>query len=303
MQTELSIAAPTKRKPLRLSLSKMHITGDHGVAAIACSEVCEDEEVEPGIERKAMVVGPAACGMFSVGYGHDDRSAAESLFERIKAAAKTSKSAPKNSARAAHKRKAPHTPTTATLDIRGMESAGSLVFVVSDVLTKNDRYGRGKAGTFEKTASKWFKAAVAKAAEARGFVAPVKIPAIKTGPHKRKASTVFGERTIRDGLWSLEVLSIWPHERHLEGAAELANGDADAPLSMVRDAMQRAGIIDDDMRIVSDRTLAIYRKDERRTIARLTRIDGPALQRHHNAIESLLLAELMADNAATPAAC
>jgi len=67
--------------------------------------------------------------------------------------------------------------------------------------------------------------------------------------------------------------------------------------------MQRAGIIDDDMRIVADRTLAIYRKDERRTIARLTRIDGPALQRHHAAIESLLLAELMAGNASKPGAC
>ncbi len=213
------------------------------------------------------------------------------------------KRGPKNSDRAQHKRKAPRTPTTATLDIRGMESAGSLVLVVSDVLTKNDRYGRGKGGTFEKTASKWFKAAVARAAHAHGFTEPYRIPEIKKGPNKRKASTVYGTNTIQSGLWSLEVLSIWPHQRHLEGAGELANGDADAPLSMVRDAMQRAGIIDDDMRIVSDRTLAIYRKDERRTIARLTRIDGPALQRHHNAIESLLLAELMADNAATPAAC
>ena len=44
-------------------------------------------------------------------------------------------------------------------------------------------------------------------------------------------------------------------------------------------------------------------EDERRAIARLTRIDGSALQRHHNAIESLLLAELLADNAASPAAC
>ena len=210
---------------------------------------------------------------------------------------------PKNSARAQHKRKAPRTPTTATLDIRGMGDGGGLVLVVSDVLTKNDRYGRGKGGTFEKTASKWFKAAVQTAAIRSGFCVPIKVPAIKSGPHKRNASTTFGERTIRDGLWSLEVLSIWPHQRHLDGAGELANGDADAPLSMVRDAMQRAGIIDDDMRIVSDRTLAIYRKDERRTIARLTRIDGPALQRHHNAIESLLLAELLADNAASPAAC
>ncbi len=250
-----------------------------------------------------MVENPAHAGVFFVGYGGDDRAAAEDLFSKVKSADIEARKAPKNSARAQHKRKTPRTATTATLDIRGMESDGVIVLVVGDVLTKNDRYGRGKGGTFEKTASKWFKAAVAKAAHVRGFAAPVKVHAIKSGPHKRDASTTFGERTIRDGLWSLEVLSIWPHQRHLEGAGELANGDADAPLSMVRDAMQRAGIIDDDMRIVSDRTLAIYRKDERRTIARLTRIDGPALQRHHNAIESLLLAELLADNAASPAAC
>jgi len=214
------------------------------------------------------------------------------------------KRAPKNSARAQHKRKAPRTPTTAMLDTRGMaDGGGLLVLVVGDVLTKNDRYGRGKGGTFEKTASKWFKAAVTNAAGLQGFAPPMRLAEIKSGPNKRKASTVYFDKTIRSGLWSLEVLSIWPHQRHLDGAGELANGDADAPLSMVRDAMQRAGIIDDDMRIVSDRTLAIYRKDERRTIARLTRIDGPALQRHHNAIESLLLAELMADNAAKPAAC
>ena len=199
--------------------------------------------------------------------------------------------APKDSARAAHKRKAPRSATTATLDIRGMESDGVIVLVVGDVLTKNDRYGRGKGGTFEKTASKWFKAAVAKAAHVRGFAAPVKVHAIKSGPHKRDASTTFGERTIRDGLWSLEVLSIWPHQRHLEGAGELANGDADAPLSMVRDAMQRAGIIDDDMRIVADHTLAIYRKDQRRTIARLVRLRGADEAQRQDTIASLLAAE------------
>ena len=57
------------------------------------------------------------------------------------------KRGPKNSDRAQHKRKAPRTPTTATLDIRGMADGGGLVLVVSDVLTKNDRYGRGARGT------------------------------------------------------------------------------------------------------------------------------------------------------------
>ena len=201
------------------------------------------------------------------------------------------KRAPKNSARAQHKRKAQRTPTPATLDIRGMADGGGLVLVVSDVLTKNDRYGRGARGTFEKTASKWFKAAVQTAAIRSGFCVPIKVPAIKSGPHKRDASTTFGERTIRDGLWSLEVLSIWPNQRHLDAAHELANGDSDAPLSMVRDAMQRAGIIDDDMRIVADHTLAIYRKDQRRTIARLVRLRGADEVQRQGTIASLLAAE------------
>ena len=306
MQTPLDIDAPLpapRRLPLLLRLNVMLIVGGRfgkdGVS-IKCMSRGVDDDAHG--ERKAMVENPAHAGVFFVGYGDDDRSAAEDLFSKVKAADIEARKAPKNSARAAHKRQAPRTPTTATLDTRGMD-AGGLVLVVSDVLTKNDRYGRGKGGTFEKTASKWFKVAVARAAHAHGFTEPYRIPEIKKGPNKRKASTVYGPNTIQSGLWSLEVLSIWPHQRHLNGAGELANGDADAPLSMVRDAMQRSGIIDDDMRIVSDRTLAIYRKDERRTIARLTRIDGPALQRHHNTIESLLLAELMADNAATPAAC
>ena len=55
--------------------------------------------------------------------------------------------------------------------------------------------------------------------------------------------------------------------------------------------MQRAGIIDDDMRIVSDRTLAIYRKDERRTIARLVRLHGADEVQRQGTIASLLAAE------------
>lgn len=174
----------------------------------------------------------------------------------------------------AHKRGArTDRPTTATLDASNLvDGSGVVVLCVSDVLTKNDRYVRTKHGTAESSLSKAYKAAVARAALGAGFVAPIKRAAdilLRT-----KASTIYGERTIRAGLWSLEVLSIWPTKRNLEGiTGDIANGDSDAPLSMVRDAMQRAGIIDDDMRIVSDRTFSMYIKDERRTVARLRRLD------------------------------
>ncbi len=163
--------------------------------------------------------------------------------------------------------------TTATLDASNLAAGGVLVLCVSDVLTKNDRYVRTKHSTAESSLSKAYKAAVARAALGAGFVAPIKVPASKL--LKTKASAIYGERTITAGLWSLEVLSVWPTARPglLNTGGDIANGDSDAPLSMVRDAMQRAGIIDDDMRIVSDRTFSMYIKGERRTVARLHRLN------------------------------
>lgn len=177
--------------------------------------------------------------------------------------------------------------TTATLDASNFADGGVLVLCVSDVLTKNDRYVRTKHGTAESSLSKAYKAAVARAALGAGFVPPVKVAASKL--LRTKVGTIYGDKTITAGVWSLEVLSIWPTQRHLKDtAADLANGDSDAPLSMVRDAMQRAGIIDDDMRIVSDRTFSLYIKDERRTVARLRRLDATDAALRRGLIDDLL---------------
>jgi Holliday junction resolvase RusA-like endonuclease len=198
----------------------------------------------------------------------------------------------------AHKRKM-RRPTVATLDISGIRD-GVVVLAINDVLTKNDRHVRTSRGTCESVLSKAYKLAVARAAHARGFTEAIKVPAISSGPNKRKASTVYGVKTIQSGLWSLEVLSVWPTERHLDPAVcGLANGDSDSPLAMVRDAMQRAGIIDDDMRIVRNATDAIYEKDERRTVARLVRLDGNMKDARRVAIASLLAAEKQATSSAT----
>lgn len=235
-----------------------------------------------------------------VGHGETCHAAAEDLFSKVKAAdIEARKRAPKSTARATHKRKERSEQTRAVIDVA---TPYQIIICVNDVLTKNDRYARGRSGTFEKTLAKRFKAAVALAAAGAGYVPPVKVAAIASGKNKRKASTTFGAKTITSGLWSLEVLSIWPNARHHADGTDTAHGDADAPLSMVQDSLQKAGIIDDDMRIVKTSARTCYRKDERRTVAVLTRLDGPALQRHHNAIESLLLAELMT-NASKPAAC
>jgi hypothetical protein len=229
-----------------------------------------------------------------IGYGETQVAAAEDLFSKVKAAdIEARKRAPKSAARAAHKRKT-RRPTVATLDVSGLAD-GVIVLCVNDVLTKNDRYRRTAFGQAESALAKAYKAAVATAAMRVGYVAPVKHAATAG----RKASTTFHANTERAGIWSLEVLSVWPTERHLDPAVQLANGDADAPLSMVRDAMQRAGIIDDDMRIVHDTTHAIYIKDERRTVARLVRMDGGQQRVRQLAIERLLHAEKQAASTVT----
>ena len=178
--------------------------------------------------------------------------------------AKPTKKASKSSPRATHKRTM-RVATVATL--RAIE--GGYALDINDVLTKNDRYVHTKFGQAESALAKAYKAAVSVAASRLGFVPPIKVP--KAG--KRKAETIYGEKTIRTGRWMLEVVSFWPAQRHLDDVEQFAFGDSDAPLSMVRDALQRAGVIDDDMRISSDRTHAVYAKDAgRRTVALLRRL-------------------------------
>lgn len=184
----------------------------------------------------------------------------------------------KSSPRATHKRKM-RVATVATL--RAID--GGFALDINDVLTKNDRYRRTKFGQAESALAKAYKAAVAVAASRLGFIAPVKVP--KVG--KRKAETIYGDKTIREGRWMLEVVSFWPTQRHLDGAEQFANGDSDAPLSMVRDALQRAGVIDDDMRL-SDRTLAVYEKDVRRTVALLRRLPAEAHAESVTAVMNVL---------------
>ena len=173
-----------------------------------------------------------------------------------KKSAKRSLSNKKNS-----HRRVRDTPMAATL--RMVDGVG-FVLDVDDVLTKNERYrlvsiplGRGKsrASTVESELADEFKDVVKRAA-------------VKC--HMSCLHTPM----VRVGLWRLEVLSIWPTERHHTDGTDTANGDSDAPIAMVKDAMQHAGIIDDDMRIVGETTHAVYRKGERRTVAVLRMVSA-----------------------------
>ena len=58
-----------------------------------------------------------------------------------------------------------------------------------------------------------------------------------------------GHPVVRSGRWRLLVESRWARMRHLD--VDVADGDVDAPLSAVLDAMQEMKIVDNDARVVA----------------------------------------------------
>ena len=50
--------------------------------------------------------------------------------------------------------------------------------------------------------------------------------------------------------YRVHVHAYWPRRRHLDGTEALALGDVDAPLKATLDALERAGVFDDDARVV-----------------------------------------------------
>lgn len=81
----------------------------------------------------------------------------------------------------------------------------------------------------------------------------------------------LGWPRLDSGRWRLSVHTVWPTLRHLDCAVPM--GDSDASLSAVKDALERAGVLDNDMRIVEDRTANHYRKGVRQLVAVLERTD------------------------------
>lgn len=78
-------------------------------------------------------------------------------------------------------------------------------------------------------------------------------------------------RPATDGAWRLEVIGVWPTQNHDVGFLA-PRGDADAAIPQALDALQHAGILDDDARVVEVRAWNLYRKDVRATIMRLVRV-------------------------------
>lgn len=152
-----------------------------------------------------------------------------------------------------HKRKArPIAPATVTVE------PGVITIVVPDVLGKNEAHVQGKDGARH-----------------------------TSGTTKRYRDSVMGSvyswaQTVTPGdaarclatrgAWRLEVLGVWPTQNHEVGFVA-PRGDADAAIPQALDALQHAGILDDDARVVEVRAWNLYRKGVRATVMRLVRTE------------------------------
>ena len=76
---------------------------------------------------------------------------------------------------------------------------------------------------------------------------------------ERRAAMAFGQLPrgvgrlmplLVSGRLRVHVHAYWPRRRHLDGTEALALGDVDAPLKATLDALERAGVFDDDARVV-----------------------------------------------------
>jgi len=87
--------------------------------------------------------------------------------------------------------------------------------------------------------------------------------------------TRLGVGTIQEGAWKITIYTVCDRLRHLGPSVPF--GDSDSVLVAVKDALENAGFIDNDGRIVSDETHTLYRKGERGVYVVLERLSGWAL--------------------------
>lgn len=106
---------------------------------------------------------------------------------------------------------------------------------------------------------------------ARKFASVLATAAMRAGLHPHPDPK---RRPIASGWWALDLLALAP-KRYRSLDVLVPWCDSDACLSPVRDALQYAGIMDNDARIVSDRTWVGYREAAPELRLRLTPIHAP----------------------------
>jgi Holliday junction resolvase RusA-like endonuclease len=159
-----------------------------------------------------------------------------------------------------HKRKArPIAPATVTCD------ADSITVVIPDVLGKNESHVAGRNGErHTSTATKNYR----KSIESGHALASIERGALML--------------VAAEGSWRAEILSVWPRKRDVIKGQKIdficPMGDVDAPIAQVFDALQHAGILDDDARVCEVVAGHMHVKDQRATVVRLVRVPHRGLQ-------------------------
>jgi len=163
-----------------------------------------------------------------------------------------------------HRRKAVALPA-ATVSV----TSDAIAIVVPDVVGKNSSHTGGRGGLrFISGHTKAFRASVEAGVGALLM--------------SQLACTDWGTkgRAVAAGAWRLEVVGAWPTKRDVVAGKPadflMPCGDADAAIPQALDALQHAGILDDDARVVEVRAWNLYRRGVRATIMRLVRLDVAA---------------------------
>ena len=142
---------------------------------------------------------------------------------------------------------------------------GEVIVVVPDVLGKNASHVQSKNGgrrISEQTEA--YRESVR-----LGGLVPTSDQLI--GMTKDQYSQRLENLRAYDGAWRLEVVGVWPTQNHDVGFVA-PRGDADAAIPQALDALQHAGILDDDARVVEVRAWNLYRRGVRATVMRLVRV-------------------------------
>ena len=157
-----------------------------------------------------------------------------------------------------HRRKAVALPA-ATVSV----TADTITLVVPDVVGKNSSHTGGRGGLrFTSSHTKAFRKSVEEGINAYRQLA------------ETMQEVLFSN--AKSGAWRLEVVGVWPSKRDVVAGKPtdflMPCGDADAAIPQALDALQHAGVLDDDARVVEVRAWNLYRKGVRATVMRLVRV-------------------------------
>ena len=146
-----------------------------------------------------------------------------------------------------------------------VDAAGAVWVVVPDIVAKNETMRRAGKGQHLSAAVTRYRSSVTWGAAAIDL-------------------HIYNEIIfpIRSGRWRLDVLGVWPTRYNLaglnidDGGPDIPVGDVDAGISQAQDALQKAGILDDDKRIdPAACAWKMYRKGVRATVMRLAPSAAP----------------------------